>query len=175
MQKKRRLQSQNVSGAVPQLYELDRQLQNEDLVEWNKAFHKYSDISKWLDRLEKSHPALVQVVVVGKTHEGRDIKAAKITWLAAPSSTPKLKIFMDGCVHAREWISSAVVQFLITRLIRGFEDKDEAIKSLLLNMEWYLVPVLNVDGYMYSWEHNRMQRKNRQVLVVFCFSEYNTK
>ena len=118
------------SGAVTQLDEIQRKLQDEDLVNWNKAFHNYADISAWLDRLASAHPALVQVVVVGKTYEGVDIKGVKISapppgspptslssppLTAAPSATPKPALFMDGCVHAREWISAAVVQYLITR------------------------------------------------------------
>ncbi|KAF9149589.1 carbamoyl-phosphate synthase (glutamine-hydrolyzing) cpa2 [Linnemannia schmuckeri] len=44
---------------------------------------------------------------------------------------------------------------------RGYHH-NKKITRLLDQFEFVIVPVLNADGYVYTWEHNRMWRKNRQ-------------
>lgn len=56
-------------------------------------------------------------------------------------------------MHAREWITPAVV----TYLIRGLLDERELLEQL----DFYLLPVLNPDGYEYSHIKDRLWRKTR--------------
>lgn len=54
-------------------------------------------------------------------------------------------ILIDGGIHAREWISPAVVVYIINQLVENKENH-----YLIENISWYIVPVLNPDGYEYS-------------------------
>ena len=45
--------------------------------------------------------------------------------------------------HAREWITPAAATYIIKQLI---ETKEEALK----NLDWYIMPNMNPDGYAYS-------------------------
>ncbi|KAF9087413.1 Carboxypeptidase A4 [Mortierella sp. AD031] len=77
-----------------------------------------------------------------------------------PKKHPKAIVLHAG-QHAREWIGPAVVSYIAKELILGYR-QNKKITRLLDQFEFVIVPVLNADGYVYTWEHNRMWRKNRQ-------------
>ncbi|KAF9102458.1 Carboxypeptidase A4 [Mortierella sp. GBA35] len=84
-----------------------------------------------------------------------------------PKKHPKA-IVIHGGQHAREWIGPAVVSYIAKELILGY-GKNKKITRLVDQFEFTIVPVLNADGYAYTWEHNRMWRKNRQPTPIpFC-------
>lgn len=64
-------------------------------------------------------------------------------------------------IHAREWISGSTCQYIAQQLVTGY-DTDSAIRHLLDTTEVIMVPVVNPDGYEFSWTRNRLWRKNRK-------------
>uniref|UniRef100_A0A8C8SD32 Carboxypeptidase B2 n=1 Tax=Pelusios castaneus TaxID=367368 RepID=A0A8C8SD32_9SAUR len=42
-----------------------------------------------------------------------------------------------------------------------YREKDRVMKTLLQHLDFYVMPVMNVDGYDYTWTTNRMWRKSR--------------
>ncbi|XP_052060244.1 carboxypeptidase B-like [Mytilus californianus] len=95
------------------------------------------------------------VHTAGHSVQGRSIKYLKIS-----SGGSKKAIIIDGGIHAREWISTAVVMYLIDQLAMN-PDNNPEITSMLQKFDWYLLPLMNPDGYEYSRTNNRMWRKNR--------------
>ncbi|GJJ78075.1 extracellular matrix protein 14 [Entomortierella parvispora] len=84
-----------------------------------------------------------------------------------PKKNPKAIIIHAG-QHAREWIGPAVVSYIAKELILGYRH-NKKITRLVDQFEFVIVPVLNADGYVFTWEHNRMWRKNRQpTSIPFC-------
>ncbi|KAG0256614.1 putative metallocarboxypeptidase ecm14 [Mortierella polycephala] len=77
-----------------------------------------------------------------------------------PKKHPKAIIIHAG-QHAREWIGPAVVTYIAKELILGYRN-NKKITRLVNQFEFVIVPLLNADGYVYTWETNRMWRKNRQ-------------
>lgn len=69
------------------------------------------------------------------------------------------KIWIDGGIHAREWVSPAAVTFIINRLMNNWENQPAYIKQ----KTWFIMPVMNPDGYVYSRSVNRLWRKNRAI------------
>ena len=49
-------------------------------------------------------------------------------------------MWIDGGIHAREWITPAVVTFMIHQLVE-IQDPEEA--DLLDKLDWYILPVVN--------------------------------
>jgi murein tripeptide amidase MpaA len=115
-----------------------------------------TDTIAYLNTLVALRPDLAQIFTAGTSLEGRAIQGIKIT---APGPT-KSGVLVHGTQHAREWIGNQVVVWTADKLIRQY-DTDPYIRSLVDNLEWYLIPVLNVDGYTYTWTTDRMWRKNR--------------
>merc|ERR1712066_286187 len=69
----------------------------------------------------------------------------------------KPAIFIEGGIHAREWISPATVTFIMKQLVENHQQNQDLIDFY----DWYLLPVANPDGYEYTFTTNRLWRKNR--------------
>jgi carboxypeptidase A4 len=65
--------------------------------------------------------------------------------------------------ESREWISPAVVTFIIDNYAENWSEQNEEIK----NIDWYFLPVMNPDGYEYTHIKDRLWRKNRRS-NIFC-------
>lgn len=62
----------------------------------------------------------------------------------------------------REWIAPSSALFIADQLIKGI-DNDPQIRDLVTQFDFYILPVFNVDGYVYSHTVNRLWRKTRSV------------
>ena len=130
------------------------------------AYHPYGDAATvdsivwYMNELMVRYPGLVSMVSMGTTVEGRTIWGLLVTNQA---TTNKPGVLYFGCEHAREWITTTIVPFFATHLLENY-GTDAAITDLVDNVEFYLVPVFNVDGYVYTWSStsNRFWRKNRR-------------
>lgn len=76
----------------------------------------------------------------------------------------KITIWNFVGAHAREWISPATVTYIIRELVENRANYE----SFVSDVDFHIVPVLNVDGYHYSHSKNRMWRKNRRIIPGFC-------
>ncbi|MFO0973968.1 MAG: M14 family zinc carboxypeptidase [Phycisphaerae bacterium] len=124
-------------------------------------FLNYMDnatVNAYLATLAALRPDLAQVVTVGTTLEGRTIQGLRIT---GPGAGPKPGVLFHGCEHAREWISVPVTLYVADQLVRNY-DADPMLHDLVDRCEWFIIPVFNVDGYLYTWSTNRLWRKNRR-------------
>ncbi|XP_077257112.1 zinc carboxypeptidase-like isoform X1 [Temnothorax americanus] len=117
-------------------------------------YHTLEKIYKNLDDLAKQYPDKVQVVVGGRTHEGRQIKGVKVSF---KDNNPG--IFIEGGIHAREWISPATVMYILHQLLTN---NDQDVRDLAESHDWYIFPVFNPDGYAYTHTTNRLWRKSRK-------------
>ncbi|BES87638.1 unnamed protein product [Nesidiocoris tenuis] len=125
-----------------------------------KSYHSLSDIYGYLDYLADTYPSQVKVGSVGKSAEGRPIK-----YIVISSGNPGAKRFwIDGGIHAREWISPATVTYIISELV---ENRD-SYKDFASDIDFYVVPVINPDGYEYTRSSQRLWRKNRSKGNYFC-------
>ncbi|GFO25351.1 carboxypeptidase [Plakobranchus ocellatus] len=117
---------------------------------------------KELKELESSATsANVQFGSIGQSFEGRDTPYVKIT--SKREDTPKGTIFIDGGFHSREWISPAMVVEIIHRLVFN-TDQDDDTRRLLDMFDFILVPIVNPDGYVFTFTSEydaRLWRKSR--------------
>lgn len=83
---------------------------------------------------------------------------------AAKNQTKAKKIVFIECgAHSREWLSPAVCLQIINSLVHHTESQ-----PLLEKYEFYILPLINPDGYAYSWTNDRLWRKNRRRLTNNC-------
>ncbi|KAK9674945.1 hypothetical protein K7432_016770 [Basidiobolus ranarum] len=126
---------------------------------WFQNYHTFAEIVQWLQQLSTKYPDLVTLVPsIGKTTLGKDIPALKIT---SSNGTQKKKIWFQGLQHAREWIASTTMQYVADGLASGYAT-DADIKKILDSAEIIIIPVSNPDGYEYTWNGDRLWRKNRR-------------
>lgn len=131
------------------------------------AYRTFPEILDHLSFLESTYSEIVEIKKsIGKTIEGRDIPAVVLRGgnsVSRLNATAKAKpvLYFQGCQHAREWISPAVVMYLIEELCRAYSEKEEAASFILDNADIHVIPVVNPDGYIFT-EENRLWRKNRR-------------
>ena len=102
---------------------------------------------------------IVSREIIGQSYEGRNISVIKISVENDVENKPAIMI--NSCQHAREWISPMATTYLIESLSQNFNNDDD-INMMLNEVDVYIVPVVNPDGYVYTWEKDRWWRKNRQ-------------
>ncbi len=108
-------------------------------------YHKYEEIVSFLYRCEKDYPDLVEVISLGKSYEGRDIRGCIITQKNTGAHHLKPAIYVDGNHHAGEVTGSAVCLYTIEYLLENYES-DPGVKALLDGRTFYIVPRVSPDG-----------------------------
>jgi carboxypeptidase T len=116
------------------------------------------EIEAFINEIHQKFPEITQIKSIGKSLEGRDIWAIKI------SDHPEIdeaepSILFNAMHHAREImtpeVTTDVVDFL-TRLY-GF---DPEVTEWVNTTEIWVVPMFNVDGNNKMWLEDSMWRKN---------------
>ncbi|XP_065700923.1 carboxypeptidase B [Patagioenas fasciata] len=123
------------------------------------SYEKYNDwetIAAWTANIAAQYPNLVSRSVIGETYEGRSMYLLKV----GKSGENKKAIFIDCGFHAREWISPAFCQWFVKEAVETY-GTDTVMTRLLDSLDFYVLPVLNIDGYVYTWTNERMWRKTR--------------
>ncbi|KAI8999208.1 hypothetical protein BC832DRAFT_228024 [Gaertneriomyces semiglobifer] len=124
-------------------------------------YQSYAAIRSKIQSWKSTYPDyFTDLGSIGKSIEGRDIPAFKIT--NNKSTGPKKSIYFNGLIHAREWISGSTTMYQAHKLLT-LASTDAQVKSLLDQFEFYVTPVSNPDGYEFSRTSDRMWRKNRRV------------
>ncbi|XP_065315134.1 carboxypeptidase B-like [Gordionus sp. m RMFG-2023] len=131
-------------------------------------YPRMNEVYAWFDFLADKYPKWIKVFDIGKSFEGRLMKIIKI---GHDSGSKKAAFFVDGGIHAREWVSVTTALYFISRLLEPERWTNDAkvIKSmndLLKTADFYVMPILNPDGYEYSHTKDRLWRTNRRLNPV---------
>ncbi|XP_028031436.1 zinc carboxypeptidase-like [Bombyx mandarina] len=122
---------------------------------WDR-YHNLETINTWMNTLVQNYPGIVRPVVMGRSVENREIRGIIINY--KPEKTNKLMGILEGTLHAREWIAPATVTWIVKEFLTS---TDPQVRAMAENIEWHVFPVVNPDGYHYSFTTHRMWRKNR--------------
>ncbi|KAJ9594114.1 hypothetical protein L9F63_014430 [Diploptera punctata] len=122
-----------------------------------RRYHRYKDIDSYMEYLATTYPDICRTEVIGKSSQGRDLKLLKVS---TGGDNIKPAIWIDGGLHAREWISPATVTYIMLQLVEFRDQHPELIDAV----DWYIMPVANPDGYEYSHSTDRLWRKTRSGL-----------
>ncbi|XP_034483135.1 zinc carboxypeptidase [Drosophila innubila] len=137
---------------VQSLIDAQRPKKRTGYMEWTQ-FHTLDEIYAWLDVIETRYPDIVTPFTIGKSYEGRPIRGIKISYKKGNNA-----VFIESNIHAREWITSATITYFIDGLL---VPRNPGVRDIAQNVDWYIIPVLNVDGFVYSHDVERLWRKSR--------------
>jgi hypothetical protein len=121
------------------------------------------NLQTWYEGQRAAHPDIVKKVVYGKSRFGQDLVAYKVSAGAnALADGAKPVVWYETTQHAREWIATEVGRRLFGYVLAHAADNASGIPTLLQNTEMWFVPVVNPDGYDYTFERKatRLWRKN---------------
>lgn len=127
------------------------------------AYRSYSEPGGIADELRETaaaYPAITKLVTLGKTVNGQDILALKVTKNAKVLKDGKRpSVLYGGAQHAREWITPEMVRRLMHLYLDGY-GSDPEITGLVDTTELWFLPVSNPDGYDFTFSVDRLWRKN---------------
>jgi len=116
-------------------------------------YHQQDDIESFLDYLADTYD-FVEVESIGESFEGRPMRVVKVCKNGCGN---KPAMWIDGGIHAREWISPASVTWMMKELI----ENDAEHSDLTEQLDWYILSIVNPDGYAYTKTNDRLWRKTR--------------
>src|SRR5262245_44933141 len=129
-----------------------------------KVWRSYDEPGGIRDQLyaaARKNPQLVKLEVLGHTAQGREIIAVKLTQGAQDQPDGKRPaVLFSATQHAREWISTEVDRRLMNYYIDQWRANNRDVRKLLQTTELWFMPVANPDGYQYTFDHQRLWRKN---------------
>lgn len=103
------------------------------------GYTSYKEMKRFLSQIEKNNSDLVSLETIGKTQKGRDIIMAKIG--NGTSSEEKMRVLYFGRIHGDEPGGTEGLLHFIERMT-----SDDSLRYLLDRMDFYIVPMVNVDG-----------------------------
>nr|XP_056705541.1 carboxypeptidase B-like [Euleptes europaea] len=121
-----------------------------------EKYNNWEKIEAWTADIANQNPDLVSRSQIGTTFEGLPMYLLKV----GKRGANKKAIFMDCGFHAREWISPAFCQWFVRQAVRTY-GTETIMTRLLDQLDFYVLPVFNIDGYVYTWTKSRMWRKTR--------------
>lgn len=143
--------------------EASRALREQSAAGWD-AFRSYSEPGGIRDEIVATaarFPRIAQVQTIGKTTQGKPIMAVKVTKNAKNLADGKRPaVLYAGGQHAREWITPEMTRRLMHHVLDNY-GSDATITKLVDTTELWFLPVLNPDGYDFTFtDGNRLWRKN---------------
>ncbi|KAJ8004196.1 hypothetical protein DPEC_G00156270 [Dallia pectoralis] len=125
-----------------------------------ERYHSLEDIYFWIHKMAQDYPDMIKVLLIGSSFEKNPLYVLKLS--GRQERAEKRAMWIDCGIHAREWISPAFCLWFVQYSVSFYTQNNE-IKEILDSMDIYVLPVMNPDGYQYTWTTNRMWRKNRSV------------
>ncbi|MFF7974703.1 M14 family zinc carboxypeptidase [Streptomyces sp. NPDC007905] len=113
-------------------------------------------------RTAQANPGLTKVESIGRTVNGQDILALKLTRNAKKSKDgSKPSVLYMSNQHAREWITPEMTRRLMHYYLDHYKT-DRRIKKIVDSTELWFVLSANPDGYDYTFKDSttRLWRKN---------------
>lgn len=131
------------------------------------CFRPYDQVFEFFDAVAEANPEIVtKIHNVSTTYEGRTIPAYKIA--TNPAYSPRARspqdkqtIYTQSLMHAREWQAGASHFYAMASLIDDLRSGNAETITLFDEYEWVFTPIVNIDGYKYSWDVDRYWRLNR--------------
>lgn len=128
----------------------------------DSRYHNFAELTTEIDNLVAANPTLISRQVIGKSYQGRDITAVKISDnVTADENEPE--VLFTHQQHAREHLTVEMAVYLM-RELTGKYASDSRIRNVVDSREIWIVPTVNPDGSEYDIAGGsyRMWRKNRQ-------------
>ena len=127
-------------------------------VEPDDEYKNPEEIADFVNEIHAKYPDITTVKVIGKTLEGREILAVKI------SDNPMIDeveptVLVNAMHHAREVMTPEITTDMIQYLTSNY-GTDDQVTSWVNNTEIWVIPMFNMDGNNKMWNEDSMWRKN---------------
>ena len=126
------------------------------------GYHSYTEVAADIAAMAAAHPDIVQRFSIGKSYQGREIWAAKVSDNVTVDE-PEPEVLFDGGTHSDEHMGVEMTLHILHWLVDGY-GTDTRITNIVNTREIWIVFVVNPDGAEYDISGGKFHfwRKNRQ-------------
>ncbi|MFE3786708.1 M14 family metallopeptidase [Streptomyces goshikiensis] len=128
----------------------------------DSKYHNYAEANAEIDQRIAQYPGIMSKRVIGKSYQGRDLVAIKISDNVATDENEPEVLFTHH-QHAREHLTVEMALYLIKEFGSKY-GSDSRVTNMVNGREIWIIPDLNPDGgeYDIATGSYRSWRKNRQ-------------
>jgi carboxypeptidase T len=128
----------------------------------DSQYHNYAEMSAEVANTAAAFPAIVQRFSIGRSYEGRELWAVKISDNVG-TDEPEPEVLFTANQHAREHLTVEMALYLLREFTTKY-GSDPGITNIVNGRETWIVVSVNPDGSEYDVATGayRMWRKNRQ-------------
>ena len=151
----------------------------------DSRYHSFAEMVTDIHAVETAHPDIVHVFSIGKSFQGRDIWAAKISDnVATDEAEPE--VMFDALHHAREHMTVEQALYLLHLLADNY-GTDPQITNLVDSREIWIIFAVNPDGFVYdltcagsshppycAWRKNRQPNAGTSAIGTDLNRNYST-
>jgi carboxypeptidase T len=125
----------------------------------DQEYQNPSEVEAYVKKYNNLYPNLTKLVSIGKSLEGRDIWALKISDNANENEVEEPTILYNSMHHAREVMTPEMGLDIIEYLLDNY-DTNSQVKSWVNENQFWIIPMFNVDGNNKMWNDDSFWRKN---------------
>lgn len=107
-------------------------------------YPRYHEVLNFMSGLAARYPQYCRYESLGRSNEGRHIAGLSIS--LNQRVRPRRVAYIQAATHGREWITTQTVLYLAYELLTNLR----AFQRVLNDVELFLVPLVNPDGYEYT-------------------------
>jgi murein tripeptide amidase MpaA len=116
--------------------------------------------------INEKYPETTEIFQMGRTSQGRDIVGIRVTSEEHLAQETLPVIFVTAATSARDWITAMSA----VNLIHMLAEYRYLYAEIVDDIDWYIIPVANPDGYTFS-----MTDGVSEVKFKFNFSSHNSQ
>jgi carboxypeptidase T len=127
-----------------------------------QGYHSYTEVTADVAAVAAAHPDIVSRFSIGRSYQGRELWAVKVSDnVAVDEGEPE--VMFDGGHHADEHMGTEMTLRIFHWLVDGY-GKDPRITSIVNSREIWIVFLVNPDGSEFDISGGKFHywRKNRQ-------------
>jgi hypothetical protein len=143
-------------GAINARYA--RKTKRSALPSGSDAYRRLAEINQELKDLAEDNPDIVRPIELpNESWEGRTVQGVEITTDVDNRRDGKPVFLNMGGHHAREWPSVEHALEWAYQMVKGYNNGNERVVSIMGKVRTIVIPVVNVDGFNDSRESGQLQ------------------
>jgi murein tripeptide amidase MpaA len=124
----------------------------ENVMDFNHYFTN-EELEQIYQEWASQYPELIQISIIGNSHEDRPIQLLTITNRSTGNDLEKPAVWIDGNIHATEITGTTSAMYIASHLLAAYRN-DEQVTRLLDQGVYYIVPRINPDGAAWAMAPN---------------------
>lgn len=110
------------------------------------VYHNYKSLTEFMKKMTDQYPQISRLHSVGKSVLNRDLWAIEISDNVDTEELEEPKFKYVGNMHGNEVVGRQILIYLIQFLLENYQ-KDERVTKLIDNVDIFIMPSMNPDGF----------------------------